>query len=330
MRKSMKINALRWRSLDMAGRTLRKLLQSHLDYPTRLMKFQQWIRLPVGLLATCLSLASATAQDFTTWKQCKMIPTEWSDGDSFQIQTPEGETHTIRLYGADCIEWHVTDDSDARRLRAQRRYFGISEWGGSPLVSIQAAKELGEAAAKEVASVLKKPFQVHTALADARGDGKYKRIYAFVTTAEGEDLAERLVRLGHARAFGVYRETPAGKSANDYRAFMQDVELQSAKRGVGAWAKTNWDLLPAERQAERQENDELAMAAGNAKLVPGAKINPNTAARDELMLLPGVGEVTANRIIQARPFRKAEDLLNVEGIGPKTLERLEPFLLIAH
>jgi competence protein ComEA len=84
--------------------------------------------------------------------------------------------------------------------------------------------------------------------------------------------------------------------------------------------------LPAERQAERLENDELALAAGDAKLAPGAKVNPNTAARDQLMLLPGVGEVTANRIIQARPFQKAEDLLKVEGIGTKTLEALEPFL----
>jgi endonuclease YncB( thermonuclease family) len=253
---------------------------------------QQWIKLPVVFLAACLSLAPATAQVLTSLKQCKLVATEWSDGDSFQIQTLEGQTHTIRLYGADCIEWHVSDDSDARRLRAQRRYFGISEWGGSPNASIQAAKELGEAAAKEVTSALKRPFQVHTAFADARGDGKYKRIYAFVTTAEGEDLAERLIRLGLARAFGVYRETPTGKSSNDYREYLQDVELQSAKRGVGAWAKTNWDLLPSERQAERQENGELAMAAGNAKLAPGAKINPNTAARDELMLLPGVGEVT--------------------------------------
>jgi len=290
------------------------------------MKSKKWLSLPAVLLVACFCLASATAQVLTSLKQCKMIPTEWSDGDSFQIQTPEGQTHTIRLYGADCIEWHVSDDSDARRLRSQRRYFGISDWGGSPLASIQAAKELGEAAAKEVASALKKPFQVQTVFADARGDGKYKRIYAFVTTAEGEDLAERLIRLGLARAFGVYRETPAGKSANDYRAFLQDVELQSAKRGVGAWSKTNWDLLPTERQAERQETEELGLAAGQPKLQQGKKINPNTAARDELMLLPGVGEVTANRIIQTRPFRKPADLLNVEGIGPKTLEKLEPFL----
>jgi competence protein ComEA len=283
-------------------------------------------RLVAVILAACFSTASANAETLITWKHCTLIAAEWADGDSFQIKTPQGESHTIRLYGADCIEWHVKDDTDARRLRAQRRYFGISESGGSPLASIQAAKNIGELAAKEVTSALKRPFQVHTAFADARGDGKFKRVYAFVTTSDGEDLAERLIRLGLARAFGVYRETPTGRSANDYRAFLQDVELQSAKRGVGAWSKTNWDLLPSERQAERQENDELAMAAGDAKLAHGTKINPNTAARDELMLLPGVGEVTANRIIQARPFRKAEDLLKVEVIGTKTLEALEPFL----
>jgi len=290
------------------------------------MKSPLCSRLVAVILAACFSPASANAETLITWKHCILIPAEWADGDSFQIKTPQGESHTIRLYGADCIEWHVKDDTDARRLRAQRRYFGISESGGSPLASIQAAKNKGELAAKEVTSALKKPFQVHTAFADARGDGKFKRVYAFVTTSDGEDLAERLIRLGLARAFGVYRETPTGKSANDYRAFLQDVELQSAKRGVGVWSKTNWDLLPSERQAERRENDELAMAAGDAKLAHGTKINPNTAARDELMLLPGVGEVTANRIIQARPFRKAEDLLKVEGIGTKTLEALEPFL----
>lgn len=290
------------------------------------MNFKTSISITAALLAAVLGLASANAQGLTTWKQCTLIPTEWADGDSFEIETADGQRHTIRLYGADCIESHVSDDSDARRLRAQRRYFGISEWGGAPKESIQAAKELGEEAAKEVAASLKNPFQVHTAMADARGDGKYKRIYAFVTTADGEDLAERLVRRGLARAFGVYREKPDGKSANDYRAFLQDIELQAAKRGIGAWAKTDWERLPGERQAERQENGELALASGTAKLSEGVKINPNTAARDELMLLPGVGEVTANRIIQARPFKVPDDLLDVEGIGPKTLDTLKPFL----
>lgn len=62
------------------------------------------------------------------------------------------------------------------------------------------------------------------------------------------------------------------------------------------------------------------------KLTTGSKINPNTATKDQLMLLPGVGEVTAKRIIDARPFQKPEDLAKVEGIGRSTLKRLTPFL----
>lgn len=280
-----------------------------------------------ALVAVLMALASAAAaQQLVALADCRFVPTPWADGDSFRIQTADGAEHTVRLYGADCIEWHVTDETDARRLRAQRRYFGIADWGGSPQASIQAAKDLGKAAADEVAAALARPFTVHTTFADARGDGKHPRIYGFVTTADGEDLAERLVRLGLARAFGVYRATPAGKSAAEYRAYLQDVELLAAKRGAGAWAKTDWEKLPAERQAERRENDDLALATGSGKLPEGTKINPNTAARDELMRLPGVGEVTANRIIQARPFRNTDDLLNVEGIGPKTLAKLKPYL----
>lgn len=266
------------------------------------------------------------ADPLETLEDCQLIPTEWADGDSFLIKTADGSRHTLRLYGADCIEWHVNDDSDARRLRAQRRYFGISKVGGSPQASIEIAKGFGESAGAKVASVLSKPFTVYTGYADARGDGKHKRIYGFVTTSEGKDLAEELVRLGLARAFGVYRETPSGKSGVEYRAFLEDVELQAAKKGMGAWAKTNWDLLPEERQTERQENEDLDLAVGARKLKSGDKINPNTAAREQLMLLPGVGEVTANRIIEARPFTKPQDLLKVQGIGPVTLRRLEPFL----
>ncbi len=284
------------------------------------------MRIAMILTMMGLPLASAKAQALTTLSNCILVPTPWADGDSFQVRAEDGSEHTIRLYGADCFEWHVTDETDARRLREQRRYFGISGFGGSPEASIDAAKALGKAAAEEIAKALKEPFSVHTTFSDARGDGKYKRIYAFVTNAEGEDLAERLVRQGLARAFGVSRETPTEKSAKEYRAFLQDLELQAAKRGVGAWAKTNWDLLATERQVERQESEELGLATAAPQIATGEKINPNTAARDQLMLLPGVGEVTANRIIEARPFVTLRDLLNVEGIGPKTLERLTPYL----
>ena len=59
---------------------------------------------------------------------------------------------------------------------------------------------------------------------------------------------------------------------------------------------------------------------------PG-KINLNTATMDELITLPKIGEVTAQRIIEYRiahnGFKKIDDLINVKGIGRKTLERLK-------
>lgn len=265
-------------------------------------------------------------------RSCKFVPTDWADGDSFEIETTEGVHHTIRLYGADCIEWHVHEKSDVNRLAEQRRYFGITEFGGSVKSSIDAAKSAGQSAAIETARVLAKPFTVHTAYADARGDGKHKRIYGFVTTADGEDLAERLVRMGLARAFGVYRESPSGKPSKDYQALLHDVELVAAKSGTGIWAKTNWDRLSAERQEQREEEQksetELRLASGKGKAPGDFKLDPNTAARDDLMKIPGIGEVMANRIISGRPYKTLSDLRNVEGMGAKSLEKFKPFLIL--
>jgi len=59
------------------------------------------------------------------------------------------------------------------------------------------------------------------------------------------------------------------------------------------------------------------------------KINVNTASLEELMSLPGIGEVKASEIIKMRQqtrFSSPEDLLKVPGIGPKTLEKIKDFI----
>lgn len=60
------------------------------------------------------------------------------------------------------------------------------------------------------------------------------------------------------------------------------------------------------------------------------RIDINSASWVEWTQIEGIGEVTANKIIADRdsngPFRTIDDLLRVKGIGPKTLEKIRPFL----
>ncbi|MFZ5828688.1 MAG: ComEA family DNA-binding protein [Planctomycetota bacterium] len=61
------------------------------------------------------------------------------------------------------------------------------------------------------------------------------------------------------------------------------------------------------------------------------QVDINRAEWPELAQLPGIGETLAKRIVESRktegPFLDHGDIDRVRGIGPRTLERLRPFLL---
>ena len=55
-------------------------------------------------------------------------------------------------------------------------------------------------------------------------------------------------------------------------------------------------------------------------------ININTASADELKTLSGIGDVTAEKIIEYRSstaFKSKEDIMSVDGIGSKTYEKIK-------
>ncbi len=61
-------------------------------------------------------------------------------------------------------------------------------------------------------------------------------------------------------------------------------------------------------------------------------INLNQATLKELESLPGIGPVTAKKILELRErkggFKSVDELLEVPGIGPKKLEALKPYLTL--
>lgn len=61
------------------------------------------------------------------------------------------------------------------------------------------------------------------------------------------------------------------------------------------------------------------------------RLDINTADWPEWTLLPGIGESLARRIVQDRDerglFGSHDDLRRVSGVGPRTIERMRPYLL---
>jgi competence protein ComEA len=61
------------------------------------------------------------------------------------------------------------------------------------------------------------------------------------------------------------------------------------------------------------------------------QVDINKADWPELAELPDIGETLARRIVDSRsargPFRDHDDLLRVNGIGPRRLDGMKPFLL---
>ena len=283
-----------------------------------------WIALLFALVAPVFAAPAKPLQKF---ENCTFVPTDWADGDSFRIKTATGEEHTIRLYGVDCLELHLNPKGNVQRLREQRRYFGITAVAPTVEASIEIAKGYARSASDKTAALLARPFTLHTRFTDGMGDPRFKRVYGIITCADGSDLASELVKSGLARAWGLDSNTPDGKTLKESEGVLADLELQTAKRGTGIWAMTDWIKLPAERQLQRKENAEFRIARAGPRLPANFKLNPNIAERLELVKLPGIKAALADLIIKNRPYAKAEDLLKVKGIGEAKLKAMRPYLV---
>lgn len=84
------------------------------------------------------------------------------------------------------------------------------------------------------------------------------------------------------------------------------------------------DSLNSEIQKDKKGKKESALE--------GKTININTATKEELISLPGIGEKMAERIINYRNdhngFKKTEDIMKVKGIGKKKFEKIKNYITV--
>lgn len=270
------------------------------------------------LLAAAPARAATPLQKFAN---ARVVETPGNDGDSFVVESGARKIH-VRLYFVDSPESAAVTDADAKRVREQAGYYGIAD--------AKKVLEFGRQAKTFTEQALAKPFTVHTAFASAMGRSPGGRVYAFVTTADGKDLAELLVENGYARTFGVIRESPTGKPSTDTLKRLRDLEAEAMLKRKGVWAATDPDVLVKQRALQREEERELdeLKTASTGKAATTASVDLNTATTQELQAIPGIGPSLAAKIIAGRPYRKVDDLLRVSGIGVKLLEKIRPYVTV--
>ena len=271
--------------------------------------------------------ARGKEKEWITLDNCQLIPNKANDGDSFHVRANDTE-YLVRLYFVDAPE---TASVGPERLIEQAEYF----W-----VSVPQVIEIGLDAKKFVDAKLSEPFTVVTRLAGGLGRSKVQRIYGFVRTKEG-DLGEQLVANGLARIHGTTAAVPGGSTSADEREKLAQLENEAKRRQVGGWSlsgqQSNGIGPQSSPDASRsipvtRTSSSLAAPRSRGEVKSRAKektqlgnIDINTATEKELTTVPGIGHVMAARIIAARPFRSADDLKRVSGIGEKKYAQIRPY-----
>ena len=94
------------------------------------------------------------------------------------------------------------------------------------------------------------------------------------------------------------------------------------KRWMGVVAVALWCVAGGVAVGEEKDKERPVRVKVDAKDV---KVNINEATKTELMKLAGVGAGSAQKIIESReahgPFKKAQDLEKVDGVGKGVLEK---------
>ena len=70
-----------------------------------------------------------------------------------------------------------------------------------------------------------------------------------------------------------------------------------------------------------------AGAAGTTKTMPKEKLDLNSASAEELQALPGIGEALSKKIVENRPYKRKDELVQKKVIPAPTYEKIKDHVI---
>ena len=268
----------------------------------------------VLFLSCCLATALPAAE-LEPIQNATLIEADLNDGDSFKVRA-DGKELPLRLYYVDCPETTLSK-AGMDRILEQQYYFGLEDPA--------AVARFGKQATEYVKRVLSKPFTIYTSYAKAPG-GRY---YALINTHDGRDLGHLLVEQGMARIHGETHQAPDCTPSKFVSKELRNVLDFAILKRNGIWKESDPERLLEGRKIllEEEKKKEKEWCKWKKKACDHP-IDLNTASKEQLMDIPGIGPKIAEKIIEGRPYRSVDDLLKIPGIGEKTLEKIRPCVTV--